>query len=454
METLSTIFYFLITIGVLVFVHELGHFLAAISCGMRAEVFALGMGNRIWGWNKKTGSSFGSLPKDLDLEGNTDYRISAFPIGGYVKISGMVDESLDTEFEATEPQPWEYRAKPVWQRMIVISAGVIMNILLAIAIFWGINYAQGEQFWQTNEIGMVVKNTPAEKAGLHIGDKILAINGEQIEHWEAIQTAIYFDNIGKDLSIKIDRSGNTQTLELSHNDIPDISESSFFGIMPTHTEAFISLVISGKPADKAGLLADDIILSINGIKIFNQSDVVTIVKNNPLKPISMEIKRKEEVKTLSVTPSEEGLIGIQIGSRYTGPILEKKYSLLESFPRGVNQTFGATTLFIHSIWQLIVGKAEFSKSVGGPVKIAQMATRSAEIGIMSFLAFMALLSISLAVMNILPFPALDGGHVIVLLYEAIFRKPLPHIIQIRIQQVGMILLLSFMAFVIYNDIFG
>ncbi|MBW7888302.1 MAG: RIP metalloprotease RseP [Bacteroidetes bacterium] len=454
METLSTIFYFLITIGVLVFVHEFGHFIAAISCGMRAEVFALGMGNRIWGWNKKIGSSFGSLPKDLDLEGHTDYRISAFPIGGYVKISGMIDESLDTEIKTAEPQPWEYRAKPVWQRMIVISAGVIMNILLAVAIFWGINYVQGDQFWQTNEIGMVVKDTPAEKAGLQIGDKILFINREKIDHWEAIQTAIYLDNIGKDISMEIDRGGKIQTIKISKKDIPDISESSFFGVFPINTEAFVSMVLPGKPAEKAGLLANDIILSINGTKVFNQNDVIKIVKSSPLKPITIEIKRQERIENISVTPSDEGLIGIQVGSKYTGPILEKKYSLIESFPRGVKQTFGATTLFIRSIWQLVAGRADFSKSVGGPVKIAQMATRSAEIGVMSFLAFMALLSISLAVMNILPVPALDGGHLIVLLYEMIFRKPLSHTVQIRIQQVGMVLLLSFMAYVLYNDIFG
>jgi regulator of sigma E protease len=155
-----------------------------------------------------------------------------------------------------------------------------------------------------------------------------------------------------------------------------------------------------------------------------------------------------------VVPSSEGRIGITVGSRYNGPILNKQYGLFESFPRGVRQTISATTLYAHSIWQLVAGKAEFTKSVGGPVKIAQLATRSAEVGIMSFLAFTALLSISLAVMNILPFPALDGGHLIVLLYEAIFRRPLPNIVQIRIQQAGMAILLTFMLFVLYNDIFG
>ncbi|MBI2429151.1 MAG: RIP metalloprotease RseP [Ignavibacteriales bacterium] len=453
MEFISTTLYFLITIGVLVFVHELGHFLAAISCGMRADVFALGMGNRVLGWNKITGFTFGKLKDDIELQGNTDYRLAAFPIGGYVKISGMVDESLDTEYQGTEPQPWEYRAKPVWQRMIVISAGVIMNIILAVGIFWGINYVQGDQFMQTTEIGMVIPESPAVKAGLQSGDRILSINEKKIEHWEAIQTAIYFDFLGDDLSVAIERNGVHQTILIPRSDIPDISETTF-GIVPTHTEALINEVLFGKPAEKAGLLPNDIIVSINGQKVFNQDHVIKIIRANPEKEVALLIKRGDELKTILVTPSPEGLIGVSVGIRYTGPIVTIQYGLFESFPKGVRQTINATQLFARSIWQLIVGKAEFSKSVGGPVRIAQMATRSAEVGVLSFLAFMALLSISLAVMNILPFPALDGGHLIVLLYEAITRKPLPHIIQIRIQQVGMAILLGFMIFVLYNDIFG
>lgn len=453
MEFLETLLYFIITIGVLVFVHELGHFLAALACGMRAEVFALGMGNRVLGWNKITGFTFGRLRDDIDLRGNTDYRLAAFPIGGYVKIAGMVDESLDTNFQGTEPQPWEYRAKPIWKRMIVISAGVIMNIFLAIGIFWGINYVQGDSFMQTTEIGMVINNSPAAKAGLQTGDKILSINNKKIEHWEAIQTAIYFDFIGEDIVINAERNGAQKVFIISRSNIPDISETSF-GIIPTHTEAIINDVLSGKPAEKAGLKPDDVIISLNGEKVFNQEHVIKIIRANPSTPVSVQIKRKDEIKNLTVTPSDEGLIGITVGSRYTGPVLNVRYGLLESFPKGVSQTINVTVLFGHSIWQLIVGKAEFSKSVGGPVKIAQMATRSAEIGVMSFLGFMAILSVSLAVMNILPFPALDGGHLIVLVYEAIVRKPLPHIVQIRIQQVGMVILLGFMMFVLYNDIFG
>lgn len=453
MEFLNTTLYFLITIGVLVFVHELGHFLAAIACGMRADVFALGMGNRVLGWNKINGFSFGKLNDDIDLQGNTDFRVAAFPIGGYVKIVGMVDESLDEDLEGSEPQPWEYRAKPIWQRMIVISAGVIMNIILAIGIFWGISYQQGDSLMQTTKIGMVVKESPAASAGFQTGDKILVINNKPIEHWEAIQTTIYFDLIGQDLTVQFNRGGVIQSIFIPRNKIPDISES-MFGIIPDYTEAIINDVITGKPAETAGILSGDIIVSINGEKVFNQDQVIRVISANPEKNISLEIKRGDEIKNISVTPAIDGRVGITVSARYTGPIKIIRYGLLESFPRGVNQTLNTTVLFGHSIWQLIVGKADLSKSVGGPVKIAQIATRSAEIGLMSFLAFMALLSISLAVMNMLPLPVLDGGHLILLLYELIVRRPLPHKFQIRYQQVGMAILLSFMFFILYNDIFG
>ncbi|MEI7907752.1 MAG: RIP metalloprotease RseP, partial [Bacteroidota bacterium] len=247
--------------------------------------------------------------------------------------------------------------------------------------------------------------------------------------------------------------GIQRNISIPQSDIPDVSETTF-GIFPNNTEALINDVIAGKPAAKAGFLAGDILLSINGVPVFNQEHVINIVGANAGKQVTVIVKRNNEVKTIPVTPSPEGRIGITVGSRYNGPIITRSYGLFESFPRGVLQTISATSLYARSIWQLIAGKAEFTKSVGGPVKIAQMATRSAEVGIISFLAFTALLSISLAVMNILPFPALDGGHLIVLLYEAIFRKPLPNTVQIRIQQTGMAILLAFMVFVLYNDIFG
>jgi regulator of sigma E protease len=451
MNTLITIFYGIITIGVLVLVHEFGHFIAAVFCGMRVEVFAFGMGSRLFGWNKKTKFTFGKLPEDLILEGNTDYRVAMFPIGGYVKIAGMIDESMDTESLEQEPHPWEFRSKPKWQRAIVLSAGVLMNLLFAIVIFWGITFFQGESYMQTTEIGVVVKDSPAEINGLIAGDKILSINGKKIEYWEAIQDAIYFDNFGKNIVMEIERAGTKKTLNIQRSNIPDISISTF-GIQPNFTEPVIKEVFSDKPAEKAGLKMNDVILSINGSKVFSSEDVITIIRVNPSKEIKLEIKRAGEIKTIAVTPSSDGLIGIFM-SGYSGPVLNVKSGLFEAFPKGVNQSFIITYFTVRSIYQLIVGKLEFSKSFGGPVAIAQMASKSAEVGTFEFLAFLAVLSISLAVLNIIPFPVLDGGHLIILLYEAIFRKQLPRNMQLRIQLIGMVIIFCLMSFVIYNDIF-
>ncbi|MGE5313971.1 MAG: RIP metalloprotease RseP [Acidobacteriota bacterium] len=453
MEFLSSVFYFVIVIGVLVFIHEFGHFIAAKASGMRAEVFAIGMGYRLFGWNRVNGFSFWKLDETIDLGNHTDYRVAAFPIGGYVKISGMVDESMDTEFVNKEPQPWEFRAKPVWQRMIVICAGVIMNVVLAGFIFWSIAYIQGDRLMQTTEIGYVVPNSAAAKAGLEQGDKVLAVNGKNVDHWEAILQSMYLDNLGKDLTFDIERAGRTSELVVPRESLPDIQDASF-GIIPTQTEAVVSEVMKGKPAEKAGLQKGDVILALNGERVFNEQQVIRIIKANASKTVAMQVKRSaDSTLPLSVTPSDEGLIGIGIGARYNGPWLHVKYGFLESFPKGMKETGRMVVLHVQFFYQLLTGKQSFSKSVGGPVKIAQMANRSAEVGLLNFLGFMGLLSVSLAVLNILPLPALDGGHFLLLAIEGIFRRPVPTKVQMVIQQIGVVLLMGLMAFVLFNDIF-
>ena len=176
MELFNSIFYFLIVIGVLVFIHEFGHFIAARLTGMRAEVFALGIGYRLFGYNKINGFTFGKLSDEVELGDNTDYRICAFPIGGYVKVAGMIDESMDKEFLSKEPMPYEYRAKPVWKRMIVITAGVIMNFLLAFLIFYFLTLIKGKTVTDTTKIGYIAQVSPARNSELRAGDKIISIN--------------------------------------------------------------------------------------------------------------------------------------------------------------------------------------------------------------------------------------------------------------------------------------
>ena len=450
MEILSTIFYFIITIGVLVLVHEFGHFIAAISLGMRAEVFAVGMGSRLFGWNKKTGFSFGTIPGGVDLEGNTDYRVSLFPIGGYVKIAGMIDESFDTEFLKHEPQSWEFRSKPIWKRAVVLSAGVIMNVILAIVIFWGIIYYQGRDIRPVTEIGYVAPGSPAEKFGFRVSDKILALNNKPVKQWDEIESSLYTESVSNDLTFHIERNGAPAEIFIKRSAVPDLTEERF-GILPAGLVPVVATVEAAKPAGLIGLQPNDTILAVNGVRV-SYGSLSELVKAHADKEIVLAWKRGDRRMEKKVTPTHEGRIGISLDAGYTGTVLHLQYGLFEALPVGIRDVTLTSQLFLANIYQIIAGKASFSKSMGGPVKIAQMANRSAENGLAAFLGFLALLSISLALLNILPFPALDGGHLVFLAYEGIFRKEIPDNIKIGIQSAGFFLLLAFMAFVVYNDV--
>jgi regulator of sigma E protease len=434
MTLLSTIFYFIVTIGILVLVHELGHFLAAKFFKMRVDTFSLGFPPRAFG--KKIGE--------------TDYCISWIPIGGYVKIAGMVDESMDTEFLNQEPQPWEFRSKPKWQRAVVLSAGVLMNLLLAVLIFWGIIYHQGRTIRPITEIGYVSPNSPALKLGLHRGDKILAVNNHSIQHWDEIESSIYTETTTQDLIMHIDRFGDKLDLTLPRSEMPDLTQDRF-GILPIGLVPVVDAVDKGKPADKIGLQPNDTIIAVNGIPM-SFGLLQETIRANASKEILLTWIRGTQQMESRVTPTAEGKIGIILDVSYRGPLLHQKYSFFEALPIGVEELKTTSILFISNIYQIAIGKASLSKSVGGPVKIAQMAKRSADSGVLEFFGFIGLLSISLALLNILPFPALDGGHLVFLGYEAIFRREVPNKVKIIVQQAGFILLLVFMAFVLYNDV--
>jgi len=453
MEIISTIFYFLIVIGILVFIHELGHFLAARACGMRADVFALGIGFRLFGFNKITGFSFGKLSEEIDLQGHTDYRICAFPIGGYVKIAGMIDESMDKNFIKEEAKPWEYRSKPVWKRMIVITAGVIMNILLAFFIFYALTIIKGKTITETTTIGYVTKNSIAGESGLLEGDKINIINGEIVNNWDEIQNKIYLDNLGESVVFEISRNGQYTKINIPKEKLRDITEKNI-GIYPEKVLPQINAVVSGHPAEKCGIQKGDIITEFNGEKINHSQKLVDLIKANVNKESSISWNRNGNIMTSKVTPElPDSTIGIEITAKYEGPIKYVKYGVFSAIPKASSDLYYfGFEVFFKSIAKVIKGDIPFKKAIGGPVKIAQASAQSAEMGFLSYIGFLAMLSISLAVINILPFPALDGGHFVILLIEGIFRRPVSYKVQIALQNIGFIILLAFMLFVIYNDI--
>jgi len=438
MDVVTTIIYFLITIIILVFVHEFGHFAAAKLCKMRVDKFYLFF-------------DFFNLRIFKFTKGDTEYGLGVFPLGGYVKVAGMIDESMDKEFINKAPEPWEFRSKPVWQRMFVITAGVIMNTLLAFAIFYTINLAQGKTRMETTTIGYVSQNSVASKFGILPGDKIVSINGHKIEFWDEVRGNIFIESMGEDVNLQISRDGAVKDIFLSKADMLDLNERSF-GIFPGDMTAEIQQVLPDKPAGKLGLQTGDLIVEANNMPITHSQEFVDIIKSNSGKDISVKWKRGNEELSGTVKPEADSTIGIGIG-KFTGAIKKIDYNVISAIPQGFNDLWHyGVVLFVKSMWKIIKGDIAFSKAVGGPVKIAQYAGQSAEGGFLSFLGFMAMLSITLAIINILPFPALDGGHFMFLLYEGIFRKPVSHKIQIVVQNVGFIILMAFMIFVVYNDI--
>lgn len=434
MQVLNMIFYTGITLGVLVFIHELGHFLAAKMTGMRVDRFSIGFPPRAFG--KKIG--------------DTDYCISWVPLGGYVKIAGMVDESMDTEFINREPEPWEFRSKSMWARTFVLCAGVAMNVLLAVIIFWAIHYTRGTFIQATTEVGYVAEGSAPDLAGLKPGDQILSINNTPVHHWEEVQDVMYIENLGNDLSLTVVREGKQIPIFIPVQGRKSPTDvQSEIGV--AHTEAIIQDVMSNMPAEQLGLKGGDVLLTLNGKQI-SWPSIVTLIKQSAGKEITLAWKRGDQLLSGSTTVTSDGYIGIHIGGRYVGPSKQIQYTLLQAFPEGLKDIEQSVSLFTLTIGKIFAGKATIKESFGGPVAIAQMATQSAESGFLVFIWFMAQLSMSLAILNILPIPALDGGHLLLLVIEKIFRREIPHKVKLAIQQAGFILLLAFMAFVIYNDI--
>jgi len=236
------------------------------------------------------------------------------------------------------------------------------------------------------------------------------------------------------------------------SDLKDISERKL-GVFPPGYEPRIAGIVEGKPAAQLGLVKDDLILEVNGQKVSHQQQFIDLVRVNAGKDIVISWQRNGQTMSGTVRPDADSTIGVLVGTLYMGPVVHKSYNLITAVPEGFSRMYHyGVVMFVKTIWKIIKGNIAFSKAIGGPIKIAQIAGQSAEGGLFSFLNFMAMLSMTLAIINILPFPALDGGHFLFLLWEAVVRKPVPYKVQIVVQNVGIILLMLFMVFIVYNDI--
>lgn len=453
METLQTISYFIVAIVPLILVHELGHFLAAKLTGTRTEIFSIGMGPRLLGWSKRDGFSWGPLPVGWKSDGFTDYRLSLLPIGGYVKIAGMIDESFDAQEAAAMPAPWEFRAKKTWQKALMVLGGIITNVIFAYGIFVAINLVIGKTELATRTVAYVVRHSPAEQFGFRAGDEIAQVDRYHVTSFGEFVHRVAQIAYSRDVKVLVHRASGDIVLTLPAREARRaIAQRSDLGIVPDGMRPLILGTETLRPAGKAGLTAGDTILSIDGIPVTSVEHLIELLETRKDTPTILVFKRPDGVHRVTVTPDENGKIGIQVANAITGPIVHTHYSLVDAAEIGAEQLGSYTILLIRSIGLLITGEQSLKQSAGGPIMIARMANQTADVGVAAFLSFVGMLSITLAVMNALPIPALDGGHLAIVFIEGVLRREISTKVKLAYQQIGVALILALMVVIFYNDL--
>lgn len=422
---------------ILVFVHELGHFLAAKAFGMRVERFSIGFPPRIWGFQK----------------GDTDYSIGATPLGGYVKISGMIDESMDTEHLNSEPQPWEFRSKPVWQRIITITAGVVFNMILAFVIYFGMIYTNGQQVLPLEKTeGIYVPETSIlNEIGFQTGDKVVGVNGERVTYFQDLVSASKLT--AENLEYIVIRSGSQITVDVPTHYLDSLQTRGF--LSPEYMlPSTISSVSMGTPAAQAGLQPGDKIVKANGDSVKYWIQLVEIIQQAE-GPIAFEIQRGDSVLFASIAPDPDTRqLGIASPTPQMAGYERIDYGFFASIGAGYDQTIDQTVGIVQGFARLFSGEISLRQNLGGPIAIANI-TRDATdaAGWIGFWNITALLSITLAILNILPIPVLDGGHLVFLIYEGITRREPSEKVRMVAQQIGFFLMIGLFIFVMFNDAF-
>jgi regulator of sigma E protease len=424
-------------LSILVTLHELGHFLAARAFGIKVEKFYLffdAWGIKLFSFKK----------------GDCEYGVGWLPLGGYVKIAGMVDESMDKDQMAQPAEPWEFRSKPAWQRLVVMVAGVVMNVLLGILIF-SMSLLHYKQTYLPND---QVKNgiyvyKLGEELGLKNGDKIEAINGKSFERFDdLLSTRVLFG-----ASLSVNRDGQQIKVEVPDNfyrKTADRARSSFIGTGPLVYR--IGEVVVGDNAFKAGLKDDDVITSIDQQKITGEDFIVKYLAEKKGQTVLLSVQRNDQPVEVTVPVSSKGTIGIQYGAESTTNPSYKKtaYTVASAFKFGTSDAMETLVSNVKGFKKLFKGEEKFQESVQGPIGIAKIYGGTWDWP--HFWVLTGLLSMVLAFMNILPIPALDGGHVLFLLIESVTRRKFSDSFMEKTQVAGMVILLSLMVFVLGNDI--
>lgn len=424
---LQTILSFLFALGVIIVVHEAGHLLVAKAFGVRVLTFSVGFGRRIWGMQR----------------GETEYRVSAVPLGGYVRLSGENPE------EATS-DPRDFLSKPRWQRILVYLAGPAMNVILAILIFAGL-FMVGMEIPHLPDVpavvGAVEPGSSAAAAGFTRGDRILAVNGKAVENWQQVLMTLITSPARSEVRITFERDGQRLAKVVVPQELPKHGIRDTAGLAPLLYPQ-ITQVLPDSPAEAAGLREGDEIRSIDGIPVADSRGFVDVIEKRPGQAVAVEIIRDARPLTLTVTPRNDGgtgKIGVGVG-------IYQKYGPARAFSASVRYNVLIVQETLSILGKVFTREVSAKSAFAGPIEIAKQSGQAARRSFKDLIYLMGFLSISIAFMNLLPIPILDGGQILILSIEEVIRRDLSLQVKEVVSQVGFFMILALMATVIYFDV--
>ena len=434
-------------LGPLIAIHEFGHYIVARKLGVKVLVYSIGFGPTLLKWTSK--------------KSGIQYQLSALPFGGYVK---MLDEREGNVAE--EDLPKAFNRQHPWKRIAIVAAGPLINLAFAVVLFWILFLPSQEQL--NTRVGKVLPNTPAATVQMNVGDKITAVDGTPVTTWEKLNFALV-DRVGETGAIEVqaDRNGQIQTFKLPiQNFLKDQSQSALdsLGFMPYRPPiaAIATKLSADGAAIRQGMKEGDKIIAIDGVKMNDWFDVVQTVQAAPEKLLKIDVLRQNQLVHLQIMPQAKrdnmgnvsGVLGVQsIPGKITIPAEYKQtiqYSPTEAFVMAVDKTGQISGMILNSIVKMVRGLIGLD-NLSGPITIAKVAGQSAEMGWQTFISFMALMSVSLGILNLLPIPMLDGGHLVYYFIELIRGKPVSEQIQLVGLKIGMVLLGSMMLLALFND---
>lgn len=456
-EFIVSVLALIVTLGILVTIHEFGHFWVARRCGVKVLRFSIGLGKAVKSWIGRDG---------------VEYVIAPIPLGGYVKMLGQEDIAVaDTKEIPTSQQHLCFAYKPLWQRMAIVAAGPIANFLLAIFIYWLINISYG-----INGIAPVIngisENSSADRAGLQVGDEIIAVDSEETIIWQQVSLQM-LNRLGEtgELVVTVNPYDSSTSRDITipiqawlRSDVePD--PVTDLGIVRFEIPARIAEVVTGGRAERDGLRAGDEIISVNGESILGWSHWVAVIRSNPELALDVIVKRGESEAGLEIRPelvrlsngTAIGRIGASVQETALSEILDSEmqrhisFNAFTAIQPALQETWNNSVFVLDSIKKMVIGLISV-RNINGPITIAQVAGETASYGLEVYLGFLALLSICLGVFNLLPIPVLDGGHLFYYTVEAIMGRPVPERVQTWGLQLGLSLIFGIMILAIYNDV--